>query len=175
MDQNVMYMIAGAGVVLLILIFLILYLRKRKNKMPGNKRKNIKKQKFVSKYNGREATEEELDGVAKLALVNYEDGLNALVLRFEARGGTIKIDDIEPYDNHWGFIHNYNEIIGQTRHAKQPLRIFFNRREKKSLNNPDTFDINIVYRDDSGAQCILPLIYNSAKGVTVKPAMVLAT
>ena len=175
MDQNMIYMIAGAGAVLLILIFLILFLRKRKNKKPGNKKKKIKMQKFISKYNGREATEEELDGVAKLALINYKDGLNALVLRFEARGGTIKIDDIEPYDNHWGFVHNYNEIIGQRRHENQPLRIFFNRREKRSLSNPDKFDINIIYRDESGAQWLLPLFYNSAKGVKVKPAMILGT
>ena len=175
MDRDMIYMIAGAGVLLLILIVLFLFLRKRKNKKPAKVKKVGIKQKFVSKYNGREATDEEMDGVAKLVLVNYEDGLNALVLRFEARGGTVKIDDIEPYDNDWGFVHNYNEIIGQNRHADQALRLFFNRREKRSLSNPDKFDINIIYRDESGAQWILPLLYNSAKGVKVKPAMVLGT
>lgn len=173
MDQNTIYMIAGAGAVLLILIILVLYLRKRKNKKPTKNKKVVKKVKFVSKYNGREATEEELDGVAKLVLVNYEDGLNALVLRLEARGGTVKLDDVEPYDNYWGYVHNYNEIIGQKRHDKQPLRLFFNRREKKSINNPDKFDINIIYRDDSGTQWVLPLLYDSAKGIKVKPALVL--
>jgi len=168
-------MIAGGSALLLILIVLIVFLRKRKNKKPVKVKKVVKKQKFVSKYNGREATEEELDGIAKLVMVNYEDGLNALVLRFEARGGTVKIDDIEPYDNEWGFVHNYNEIVGQKRHANQPLRLFFNRREKRSLSNPDQFDINIIYRDESGAQWMLPLFYNSAKGVKVKPALVLGT
>ena len=175
MDQNMIYMIAGGSALLLILIVLIVFLRKRKNKKPVKVKKVVKKQKFVSKYNGREATEEELDGIAKLVMVNYEDGLNALVLRFEARGGTVKIDDIEPYDNEWGFVHNYNEIVGQKRHANQPLRLFFNRREKRSLSNPDQFDINIIYRDESGAQWMLPLFYNSAKGVKVKPALVLGT
>ena len=177
MDQNMIYMIAGAGALLLILIVIILFLRKRKNKKPVKikVKKGIKKQKFVSKYNGREATDEELDGVAKLVLVNYEDGLNALVLRFEAKGGTIKLDDVEPYDNDWGIVHNYNEIIGQKRHADQPLRLFFNRRERKSISYPDKFDINIIYRDESGVQWMLPLFYNSAKGVKVKPAMVLGS
>lgn len=173
MDQNMIYMIAGAVVLLLVLIFLMLYLRKRNNKKPGKIRKKVKKQNFVSKYNGREATEKELDGVAKLELVNYKDGLNALVLRFEAKGGTVKIDDIEPYDNEWGFVHNYNEIIGQKRHANQPLRLFFNRREKKSLSYPDNFEINIVYRDDSGVKWLQPLRYNSGKGVKVKPTIVI--
>ena len=175
MDQNMIYMIAGGSALLLILIVLIVFLRKRKNKKPVKAKKAVKRQKFVSKYNGREATEEEMDGIAKLVMVNYEDGLNALVLRFEAREGTVKIDDIEPYDNDWGFVHNYNEIIGQKRHANQPLRLFFNRKEKRSLSNPDKFDINIIYRDESGAQWMLPLFYNSAKGVKVKPAMVLGT
>lgn len=175
MDKNMLYMIAGASALVLILIVLFIFLRKRKNKKPGRQKKVVKKQKFVSKYNGRKATEEELGGTAKLVLIKYNDGLNALVLRFEARGGTVKIDDIEPYDNHWGFVHNYSEIIGQKRHANQPLRLFFNRREKRSVNNPDKFDINIVYRDDSGAQWLQPLVYNSDKGVKVKPVMVLGT
>ena len=173
MDQNMIYLIAGAGAVLLILILLILFLRKRKSKKPAKKKKVVKKVKFVSKYSGRAATEEELDGVAKLVLVNYEDGLNALVLRLKASGGTVKIDDIEPYDNEWGFVHNYNEIIGQKRHENQHLRIFLNRREKKSANILDEFDINLIYRDDSGAQWLLPLFYNSDKGIKVKPAMAL--
>ena len=135
----------------------------------------IKKQDFVSKYNGREASEEELDSVAKLTLVNYEDGLNTLVLRIKVKGGSIKLDDIEPYDNEWGFVHNYSEIIGKKRHADQSLRLFFNRREKRSKGDPEKFDINIIYKDDMGTQWLQPFGYNSQKGVKVKTTKIIGT
>lgn len=175
MDQNMIYMISGAAGLLLIVIVVILFLRKRKSRKPGKAKKVIKKQDFVSKYNGREANEEELDGVAKLVLVNYEDGLNTLVLRFIVRGGTIKLDDIEPYDNDWGFVHNYSEIIGKKRRADQPLRLFFNRREKRSIGDPEKFDINIIYRDESGTQWLKPFRYNSEKGVKAKASKIIGT
>jgi len=169
MDHNLIYIIAG--VVALLVIIIILLVRRKKKRKPG--KKQAPQQIAASKYNGREADEDELESAARLELINFVDGVNTLALRFEIKGGTIKLDDVEPYDNDWGFVHNYNEIIGQKRHSGQQLRLFFNRRKRKKANVFEAFTINIVYRDTNGIQWLQPLKYNSKKGLKAKEVLIL--
>jgi len=174
MDQNLIFTIAGfAALLLIVLVFLFSRRKKKKKRLQSSQKQVAVQEVTASKYNGRKADEEELEGAAKLDLVNFEDGLNALVLRFEIKGGTIKLDDIEPYDNDWGFVHNFSEIVGQKRHRGQQLRLFFNRKKRKRTDKPEAFYINIVYRDQSGVQWLQPLRYHSSKGVKVKDVQIL--
>jgi hypothetical protein len=168
-----MYIISGAAVLLLIIIVLLIVRKKKKGKKVKTKVDDSVKQNASSKYNGIEATDEELESAPQLELVNYVDGVNALVLRFEVKGSTIKLDDIEPYENDWGYVHNYSELIGQNRQSGQKLRLFFNRRKRKTADTKEAFDINIIYRDVEGGQWLQPLRYNSIKGVKMKKLEVL--
>jgi hypothetical protein len=131
------------------------------------------KQNVASKYNGVEASDDELESAPLLELVNFEDGVNTLVIRFEVKGSAIKLDDIEPYDNDWGYVHNYNELIGQKRQSGQQLRLFFNRRKRKTADTKEAFNINIIYRGDNGVQWLQPLRYSSSKGVKTKKLQIL--
>ena len=171
MDENLIYIIAGAAALLVIIIIVFLIYRKKKGK-PGKDQAPLQ-QMVGSKYNGREASDEELDSVARIELINFVDGVNTLALRFEIKGGTIKLDDVEPYDNDWGFVHNYNEIIGQKRQSGQQLRLFFNRRKRKNVDAIEAFTVNIVYRDTNGIQWLQPLKYNSKKGLRAKEVLIL--
>jgi hypothetical protein len=169
MDQIMIYIIAGVAAFLLMVVVLMMMRKKKvKTVVP-----TAEKQLEGSKYNGKEASDEELESSPSIELTNYEDGVNALVLRFDVKGATLKIDDIEPYDNDWGYVHNYNEIVGQKRHEGQQLRLFFNRRKRKTTDTKDAFVINIIYRGDNGVQWLQPIKYNSNKGVKLKKLQVL--
>lgn len=169
MDQELIFTIAGAFVLLVIILVFLLTKRKKKRK----KKQAVTQPTIASKYNSRAASEEELESASRLKLISFKDGVNALFFRFEVNGTNIKLDDIEPYDNDWGFVHNYSEIIGKNHQNKHQFRIFFNRRKRKKANVKEAFDINFIYRDHAGAQWLQGFRYNSQKGVKAKDVQVL--
>ena len=172
MDQNMMYIAGGAAALVVLIIVILVIRKKKKGGESSSDNQNTGKEDAITKYNTREASDEELESAPKLELQNFDDGVNTLTFRFEIKGGTLKLDDVNPYDNDWGFIHNYGEVVGQTRHSGQKMRLFFNRRKRKSKDNVERFRINIIYRDDNGTQWLQPLFYSSSKGIKVKDLMI---
>ncbi len=166
LDTNTL-MIIGGAVVLLILLLVFLRLRKikkRKNGEQGSAKDQIVEKIEGKKYQTNEPTVEESEGAPKLILEKFDDGQLSLSFRFKVRGGKIKLDEIDPYDNPWIKVLNYNDLVGQTRSDGQILHVYFDRKIRKRPSRKEKAVISIVYREHSGKQWIQQIKYNSNSG-----------
>jgi len=165
LDTNTLMMIGGAVAVLLILVVVIIILRKRKKKGGGNVAAESVTEKIVGKkYQTNEPSVEEMEGASRLELEKFDDGQGSLSFRFKVKGGKIKLDEIDPYDNPWIKVLNYNDLIGQTRSNGQILHVYFDRKNRKRASKVENAVISIVYREYSGKQWIQQIKYNSESG-----------
>lgn len=157
------------GGVVLVVILLVLFLVRRKKKVAGNggtTKKNRKVQKVEGKkYLGEDPTDEELEVAPRLIIDKFDDSPKSLSFRFKVKGPKIKLDEIDPYDNKWISVLNYNELVGQVRNDGDLLHVFMNRKERFRPSHPEHAIINIVYRQDGGKQWIQQIKYNSNTGV----------
>jgi hypothetical protein len=166
MDTNMLMMIGGGVILLLIVVYLIIR-KKRKGSQkdkPVSSNKNSEKL-AGKKYQSNEPSEEELENAPKLVLEKFDDGQKSLSFRFKIQGGKIKLDEIDPYDNPWIKVLNYNELVGQTRSHGQILHVYFDRKERKRPSKIEKSVINIVYRELNGKQWIQQYMYSSDSGV----------
>lgn len=165
-------MIIGAAV-LLVLVVLVLLVRRRKKK--GGKKEDIRTFEKIEgkKYQGNEPTEEEMDHAPKLILEKFDDGSKTLSFRFKVSSGKIKLDEIDPYDNPWIKISDYNELIGQTRSKGDLLHIFMNRKDRYRPSIHEKALISIVYREENGKQWIQQIKYSSQNGAKMSGLMTL--
>lgn len=175
LDLNNQTLLIIAGVVLLVIVALIFLIRrKKKNGSKASSKKSVEVQEVVGKkYKGNEPTEEQLEAAPRLVLEKFDDGPRSLSFRFKIKGGKIKLDEIDPYDNKWISVLNYNELVGQVRSHGDILHIFMNRKERFRNSHPEKAIINIVYRQDGGKQWIQQLKYNSASGIELGALKVL--
>ena len=164
LDTNMLMMIGGAAAVLLLLVVVIIILRKRKKK-GGKSEVHASTEKIVGKkYQTNEPSVEEVEGAPRLILEKFVDGQGSLSFRFRVKGGKIKLDEIDPYDNPWIKVLNYNDLIGQTRSNDQILRVYFDRKNRKRPSRVESAVISIVFREYSGKQWIQQIKYNSESG-----------
>ena len=114
---------------------------------------------------GEDPTEDELEHAPKLIVEKFDNSPSALSFRFKVSGGKIKIDEIDPYDNQWISILNYNELVGQVRSSGDILHVFMKRKNRFRPSHTEKARINIVYRQDGGKQWVQQIKYNSDKGI----------
>ena len=162
LDMQTLIIIGGS--VLLFLVVLILLLRRRK-KNGGTKSPKEKSVKVEGKkYLGTDPRAEELEEAPKLELEKFDDGSKTLSFRFKIEGGRIKMDEIDPYDNAWGRVVNYNELVGQTRSSGELLHVYMERKDRKRASRPENVLISIVYREENGKQWLQQIKYSSEGG-----------
>ena len=155
--------IIGGGVLLLLVVLIVLMRRRKKG---GKKAKDTKVFEKIEgkKYQGNEPTEEEMDHAPKLVLEKFDDGSKSLSFRFKVSQGKIKLDEIDPYDNPWIEINNYNELVGQVRSKGDILHVYMNRKDRYRPSVHEKALISIVYREENGKQWVQQIKYSSQKG-----------
>lgn len=175
LDLNNQTVLIIAGVVLLLIVVVIFLVRKKKKKGGvSSKKKNKEAQDVVGKkYKGEDPSEELLEHAPRLVLEKFDDSPKSLSLRFKVKGGKIKLDEIDPYDNKWISILHYEELVGQVRSNGDLLHVFMNRKERFKPSHPEKAIINIVYRQDGGKQWIQQLKYDSRTGIDLGALKVL--
>lgn len=172
LDNQMLIMIA-AGVFVLLLVVIVLIRRKKKKK--GKKEvehspeldTHIFEKIEGKKYKGTDLSDEELEDAPKLELEKFDDGYKSISFRFKVHGKKIKLDEVDPYDNRWIKVHNYNELVGQTRSHDEILHIYLDRKERKRPSRTEKAVISIVYRAEGGRQWLQQIKYNSKKGAHV--------
>jgi LPXTG-motif cell wall-anchored protein len=165
--NNQTLMIIGGAVLIVIILVLFLVRRRRKKGAGEDGVKGNKKDQKVEgkKYKGEDPTEEQLEGAPRLLIDKFDDSPKSLSFRFKVKGPKIKLDEIDPYDNSWISILNYNELVGQVRSDGDLLHVFMNRKERFRPSHPESAIINVVYRQDGGKQWIQQIKYNSKSGI----------
>lgn len=158
--------IIAAAVLLLIIVVIVLIRKKKKGASSKPKReKHVHQEVEGKKYLGEDPTEDELEHAPKLVIEKFDDSPNSLSFRFKVEGGKIKLDEIDPYDNRWVSILNYNELVGQVRSSGDLLHVFMKRKNRFRPSHAEKARINIVYRQDGGKQWIQQMKYNSKSGI----------
>jgi len=166
LNNQTLMIIGGAVLVLIILVIFLVRRKKKKGAGEGASTKNKKAQKVEGKkYLGEDPTEEQLEGAPRLVIDKFDDSPKSLSFRFKIKGPKIKLDEIDPYDNGWISIMNYNELVGQVRSDGDLLHVFMNRKERFRPSHPESAIINVVYRQDGGKQWIQQIKYNSRSGI----------
>lgn len=166
-NQTLIFIAAGVLLLFLVIIVLIVRRKKKKSKSPEHSAdldKHIFEKIEGKKYQGIEPSDEELEGAPKLVLEKFVDGFKSISFRFRVQGKRIKLDEVDPYDNKWIKIHNYNELVGQTRSNDEILHIYLDRKNKKRPSVREVATISVVYRAEEGRQWIQQIKYSSDKG-----------
>jgi LPXTG-motif cell wall-anchored protein len=165
-NQNLLII---AGVVFVLIVVIILIIRRKKKKGSGKKKKKNDKVEFQEvigiKYKGEDPTDEELEVAPRLIIEKFDDSPTSLSFRIKVKGPKIKLDEIDPYDNYWINILDYNDLVGQVRSDGDILHVYMIRKNRFRPSKPEKAVINIVYRQDGGKQWIQQIKYNSKSGV----------
>lgn len=157
-----------AGAVFLLIVLVIVLIRRKKKKGGSSKKKgekHVHQEVEGKKYLGVDPTEDELENAPRLVVEKFDNSPNSLSFRFKVTGGKIKLDEIDPYDNRWISILNYNELVGQVRSSGDILHVYMNRKNRFRPSHTEKARINIVYRQDGGKQWVQQIKYNSDKGI----------
>jgi len=176
LDLNNQTLLIIAGVVLLLIVVVIFLVRKKKKKGgTSSKKKNKVVQEDVvgKKYKGEDPTEDQLEHAPRLILEKFDDAPRSLSFRFKVKGGKIKLDEIDPYDNQWISVLHYDELVGQVRSDGDLLHVFMNRKNRFRPSHPEKAVVNVVYRQDGGKQWVQQLKYSSDKGIKLGALKVL--
>jgi len=164
LNLNMQTLIIIGASILLVLVVLIVLVRRRKKNGPAKKGKEKSIKIEGKKYQGNEPSVEEMEGAPKLLLEKFDDGAKSLSFRFKIKGGKIKLDEIDPYDNPWIKILNYNDLVGQVRSDGDLLHVYMERKDRKRASVNENVTISIVYREYKGKQWIQQLKYSSQEG-----------
>ena len=156
------------GAVLVLLLALVVIIRKRRKKGPGSspskKSKAKEKHIVVKDFEVVEVSETEIASAPRIELEKFDDGVRSLSFRFRVKGSALQVDEIDPVDNHWAKVHDYNEIVGQNRSSDQVLHLYMDRKERKRPSKRESAVISIVYKEANGAKWMQQINYSSDTG-----------
>lgn len=166
LNNQSLIIIAVAVFLLLVLTIFLVRKKKKKGGSKKSKKNEVEVQEMVGKkYKGEDPSSTELDAAPRLVVEKFDDSPTSLSFRFKVKGPKIKLDEIDPYDNKWISILDYNELVGQVRSDGDILHVYMKRKNRSKPSRPEKAVINVVYRQDGGKQWIQQIKYNSNKGI----------
>ena len=165
LDTQTLIIIASS--ILLVLVVLVILVRKRKKKGGKKDVKHVDQKVEGKKYQGSDPSEEEIESAPRLVLEKFDDGAKSISFRFKVKGPKIKLDEIDPYDNSWIRIVDYNGLVGQVRSEGDLLHVYMERKDRYRPSRQEKALISIVYRQDGGKQWLQQIKYNSNTGATM--------
>lgn len=169
-QDNLVMIIGGAGLLILVLMVFFVIRKRRKKKgekaefvVPAKESIEPLHEEDEEKVEINEADESDYSPDKEvLQLESIRKGNRFFIIEMRAKEDGVKIRSIDPASNAYGSIYQMDELRGRSFHPRKPIFIHFDFNDRAVRRKELQLDMSIKFSDSEGANWTQRFVYDKA-------------